>query len=310
MKLLQQAALSALFLVAGCHAQQKAAVEGTPVAPEVRKRVLAELRQNFTVPSDVEIGIGKEEPGEFAGYNKLPVTFSRAGRVTTVPFMISSDQKTLARMEKYDLSKVLLAEDVAKKIDSADRPFRGNPNAKVTVINFDDFQCPFCARMHEELFPGIFDQYKDKVKFVYKDYPLVSIHPWAMHAAVDANCLFAQKGTSAGNDAYWDFADRVHNTAKDIGASHDVKQSEAELDKITREIAGKHNLDAGQLSACMAKDDKAAVEKSMAEGDAVGVNSTPTLFINGEKIEGAEPPDKIQQAIDNALKQAAEPEKP
>ena len=307
MRLLQGVALSAVFLVAGCHAQQKpATAEGIPVAPDVQKRVLAELRQSFSVPSDVNIGIGKELPSEFAGYNTLPVTFSRASRVTTVNFMISTDQKTLARMEKYDLTKILVPDEIAKKIDTQGRPFRGNPNAKVTLVSFDDFQCPYCARMHQELFPGIFDQYKDKIKIVYKDYPLTSIHPWAMHAAVAANCLNAQ-----GNmEAYWDFADRVHSSGQSIGASHDLKQSQAEIDKVAKEIASKRGVSGEQLDACIAKDDKATIERSIAEGDALGVNATPTLFINGEKLEGALPEENVKQALDEALKQADGSTKP
>ena len=65
-----------------------------------------------------------------------------------------------------------------KKIDLAGRPVRGNPDAKVTIVNYDDFECPFCSRMHSTLMSEILPQYGDKIKIVYKDYPL-SMHPWA-----------------------------------------------------------------------------------------------------------------------------------
>ena len=67
-------------------------------------------------------------------------------------------------------------------------------------MNYDDFQCPFCSRMHETLFPQFYKEYSDRVQIIYKDYPLAEIHPWAIHAAVNANCLAAQN-----RDAYWDF---------------------------------------------------------------------------------------------------------
>jgi protein-disulfide isomerase len=308
LRILQRVALGALVLVAGCHAQQSP--QGTPVSSDVQQRVTTQVRQSFNVPPDVNVAIGNEQPSEFAGYDKLPITFSRGERVTTVDFLLSKDQKTLVRLEKYDLSKVLLASEIAKKIDSEGRPFKGNPDAKVTIVNFDDFQCPFCARMHQELFPGIFDQYKDKVKIVYKDYPLVSIHPWAMHAAVDANCIATQASAKKDYSTYWDFADRVHSSQQTIGASHDANTASAEVDKIAREVAGKHGLEINALNACIAKQDKSDVEKSMAEGDQLGVNSTPTLFINGQKLEGALPEDMVKQAIDQALKQAGEGSKP
>ena len=304
MRSLLTAALSAAFLVAGCHAQQNPSA-GPAVPADVQKRVVEQLRQSFNVPPDVDISLGAEKPSDFPKYQKLPVTFSRTGRTTTVDFLLSDDQKTLVRLEKYDLSKIKLPEEVAKDFIAkepqltAHRPVRGDANAPVTIVNFDDFQCPFCSKMHQELFPALFDQYKGKVKIVYVDYPLIAIHPWALHAAVDANCLAAQN-----NDAYWDFADRVHSSQQSIGASHDAKTAETEVDKITREIAGNHKLDSPKLDACLAKNDKAAVEKSIATGDTLGVDSTPTLFVNGTKLEGAQPPEVVKQAIDNALKAA------
>ena len=107
-------------------------------------------------------------------------------------------------MTKLDLTTDPYAE-IMKKIDVSGRPTRGNKDAKVTIVNYDDFECPFCSRMHATLFPGLFKEYGDRVLFIYKDYPLEEIHPWAVHAAVDANCLGAQN-----NDAYWDYADYLH----------------------------------------------------------------------------------------------------
>jgi protein-disulfide isomerase len=302
LRFFRAAALSVAFLVAGCHAQQPA-TNGPQLPSDTQKRIVEQLRQSFNVPPDVDVALGAAKSSEFPSYDKVPVTFSRGGRVTTVDFLLSQDRKTLVRMEKFDLTKVKLPEEVAKEFKAKEptlierRPVRGNPNAAVTIVNFDDFQCPYCSVMHKELFPGLFDQYKDKIKIVYVDFPLNSIHPWAMHAAIDANCLAAQN-----NDAYWEFADRVHGNQQSIGASHDVKQAEVEVDKITHEIAGKHSLADAALSACMAKNDKSAVEKSMAAGTSLGVESTPTLFINGTKVEGAVSESMLKQAIDDALK--------
>lgn len=306
MRFFLSAALCAVLAVSGCHAQQKApatgpAASGSALSPELQKRILIEVRQAFQVPADVNILLGNETPSEFAGYTRVPVTFARGARVTTVEFLLSKDQKTLARLDKFDLSAVLLPSELAQKIDVQHRPLRGNPNAKVTIVSFDDFECPFCQKMHQVLFPGILNAYGDKIRIIYKDFPLVSIHPWAMHAAVDANCLFDQS-----NDAYWDFADRVHASHGDINEGHDIKKSEAELDKIAGEIGGARKLDRGKLDACIAKNDKSEIEKSMKEGEQLAVQSTPTLFINGERIEGAMPEENVRQTIDEALKQAGE----
>ena len=116
---------------------------------------------------------------------------SREGKTQKAEFLLSKDGKTLVRFTKIDLTKDHLRGDDGE--DHPDgRPVRGNPDAKVTVVNFDDFECPFCARMHTTLMSDIFPEYKDKIKIVYKDFPLVQIHPWAQRAANDANCLAAQ----------------------------------------------------------------------------------------------------------------------
>jgi protein-disulfide isomerase len=298
-------ALSAILLVVGCRAQQPTSAPSN-LPEDVQKKVVEQLKSAMSVPPDVDISVGNESASEFNGYSTVPVTFSRNGSKMAVNFLLSKDHNTLVRMEKYDLAKVPLPQEIMKKLDVQGRPVRGNPDAKVTIVNFDDFQCPFCSRMHQELFPAIFSQYRDKVRFIYKDYPLVEIHPWAMHAAVVGNCLAAQNQPGKQFAAYWAFADKVHSSQQEINAGHDVKKSQAEIDKTAHDVAAQNGLDAKQLDACIAKDDKAAVQKSMAEGDALGVQSTPTLFVNGERIEGALPEDMVKKTIDEALKRAGE----
>ena len=173
--------LLALGLAAGCKAQPS-----PQVAPDLKlnRRIEVMVRSQFNVPADIDLTVGERKPSKFAGYDSLPVTLSHGARKQSIDFMISTDNKTLARLDLFSL-----AQDPASLIDLSGRPIRGNPAAKVTVINFDDLECPYCARMHQTLFPATLDRYKDKVRFVYKDNPLSEIHPWAMRAAVDANCL-------------------------------------------------------------------------------------------------------------------------
>ena len=184
-----------------------------------------------------------------------------------------------------------------KKINVTGRPTRGNKDAKVVAINFDDFQCPFCSRMHQQIFPGIFKEYGDRVLFIYKDFPLEEIHPWAVHAAVDANCVAAQS-----NDAYWDYADYVHGNQHSIGGNREAQF--AELDKQATLQAQKHNLDLPRLQACVKTQDERDVRASIREGEALDVSATPQMFINGQKVDGAVPPDTLREVLDRALKDA------
>lgn len=282
-----------LVLAGGCRAQS-AATSGA-LSPELTRRIETEIRSRYSVPDQVDISLSNPQASDIPGYDKLIVTFTHDAKKNTFDFLVSRDRKTLARLESIDISQ-----DFMSKIDVTGRPIRGNQAAKVTIINFDDFECPFCSRMHSALFPGLLKAYGDKVRFIYKDFPLVDIHPWAMHAAVDANCLGDQN-----NEAYWDFADYVHGNQKLISGQNPT-EAYANLDKAAVYQGDKHHLDAEKLKACVTKNDEAAVRKSMAEGDKLGVDSTPTLFVNGEKISGAVPEDRMRSVIDRALAEAGE----
>jgi protein-disulfide isomerase len=123
-----------------------------------------------------------------------------------------------------------------------------------------------------------------------------------MHAAVDANCLAAQN-----NDAYWEFADYAHTNQKTInGEKRDITEEYGRLDKLTHDLAQKHSLDVARVDACVRKQDDSAVRASLVEGEKVGVDATPTLFVNGERMSGAVPPQELRQAIDRALKDAGQ----
>jgi protein-disulfide isomerase len=282
-----------LFLACGCRAQS--AATSTALPPETVHRIQTEIRSRYTVPPQVDISVSSPQASDIPGYDKLVVTFTHDEKKNNFDFLISKDRKTLARLESIDISQ-----DLMSKIDVKGRPVRGNADAKVTIVNFDDFQCPFCSRMHSELFPDLLKEYGNKVRFIYKDYPLVEIHPWAMHAAVDANCLGDQNG-----DAYWDFADYVHGNQKVI-AGHSPAEAFANLDKAAMDQGESHHLDITKLKACVQKSDESAVRASMKEGDKLGVDSTPTLFINGEKISGVVPNDVMRNIIDRALADTGE----
>ena len=282
-----------IMIAAGCKAQS-APTQAT-LTPEISHRIQTEIRSRYNVPPQITISLGALTASEMSGYDKLVVTFKGGDHTSTHDFLISKDHKTLAHLETIDISQ-----DFMSKIDVKGRPVRGNPNAKVTIINYDDFQCPFCSRMHSTLFPAVLQQYSDKVKFIYKDYPLVEIHPWAMHAAVDANCLGEQNG-----EAYWDFADYVHANQKEI-AGHNRAEAFLNLDRIATDQGTKHHLDSPKLQACLQKSDESTVRASMSEADKLGVDSTPTLFVNGERLSGAVPEEQMRAILDRALADAGE----
>jgi len=224
-----------------------------PASPSVDRRVETLIRSKFSVPPDYDLILGSKTKSDVPDYDNLPVTVSHKGKQTTINFLISKDGNTLARLEKFDLSK-----DPGLAIDVDGRPARGNAVAKVEIINFDDLECPYCARMNAELAHETLDHYKGLIKIVYKDFPLQQIHPWAMHAAVDANCL---AGLSA--PAYWAYVDYLHSHGDDIsGAQHDPAKSFLALDNIAGTIATQNKVDEAKLAACLKKQDESGVRSN------------------------------------------------
>jgi hypothetical protein len=121
------------------------------------------LRQKANLPPGSTVNIGPRMPSEVPGYDKISVSFSAEGKSSRpVDFLLSNDGKTLAQFSKFDL-----AADPRTMIPDAGRPSRGGPeSAPVIIVGFDDLECPFCARLHESIFPAITQRYGDKVRIV------------------------------------------------------------------------------------------------------------------------------------------------
>jgi len=290
------------FLAAISTAQTPQATPASPaLSPDLVYKIQTAIRTRFEIPPFVTVAITDPKPSTTPGFDQITVTLtsSKSNTTNTYPFLISKDRKTLSRLEEIDLQKVDLPRDIMAKISLSGRPLRGNKDGKVTIVNFDDFQCPFCARMHATMFPGLLAAYGDRVRIVYRDFPLVEIHPWSMHAAVDANCLADQN-----NDAYWDFADYAHGNQKALGGRN-PQEAFANLDGAVKDLGTKYHLDVDKLLACVKTQDESAVRASMAEAEKLGVDSTPTLFINGERFTGAVPDTDMHAIIDRALTNAS-----
>lgn len=291
MTLIRRCFLLLLIVCLGCVAQT--------ASPDLNKKIERQVRSFYKIPPEIHIQIGAPSPSsDFPGYDSVVLTVENGEKKQDLTFLISKDRSSMMRMTKFDLNKDPFAETMSK-IDVSGRPIRGAKSSKVVVVNFDDFQCPFCSRMHQTLFPEILKEYGDRVTFIYKDYPLVEIHPWATHAAVDANCLAAQN-----SDAYWDLADYIHANQNEVSNEKTPGARLEELDKLTMLQGQKHNLDVIKLQSCIKAQDESAVKASMKQAETVGVEATPTLFVNGEKMDGAQPISELRAVLDRALRDA------
>jgi protein-disulfide isomerase len=257
------------------------------------------IRSKSQVPPEYVVNVGPRQKSEVPGFDTVEVTFSANGK-TSKPllFLLSTDGKTLAQFNKFDISK-----DPKDIVSAANRPERGGPaTAPVTIVVFDDLECPFCARMHSQMFPALTERYKDQVRIVYRDFPLDQ-HPWAMRAAINSSCLAAQNAVG-----YWKLVDYIHLHAADIGGgdAKSIEKANAQLDSLTMDEGKRQKVDTAALTACIAKQDDTAVKASVKEGEALGVDATPALFINGEKLDGAQPMEYVYRMVDDALKAAGQ----
>jgi protein-disulfide isomerase len=163
-------------------------------------------------------------------------------------------------------------------------PAIGNAAAPVTIVEFSDFQCPFCQRVAPTL-ARVREVYGDRVRVVWKDFPLTQIHQWSFKAAEAARCAGDQ-------DRYWEYHDRLFANQRALGAS-ELKAHAAALG--LEAVAFATCLDSGRYAD--------RVQASVAEGTRLGVTSTPTIYINGRSLSGAQPFAVLASMIDEELSQ-------
>jgi len=169
----------------------------------------------------------------------------------------------------------------------------GSPDAKVLMIEFGDYQCPSCRMFWKDIEPRLKKDYIDtgKVKLVFRDFPLTQIHPEAVMAAIAVNCAGEQ-------GKYWQFHDKVfreqYNKGDDV-----IRMKATDLKKWAKDIG----VDQAKFDQCLDSEKfKNEVMKDKADGDAAGVQGTPTFFINGRIIGGAQQYPEYRKLIDELLK--------
>ncbi|MBS3101952.1 DsbA family protein [Candidatus Woesearchaeota archaeon] len=175
-------------------------------------------------------------------------------------------------------------EQLRLTIDEDDDPTLGDKNAPVTIVSFEDYQCPFCGRAFQQTFPLIKKDYIDtgKVKYIYRDFPL-SFHPEAEPAAEAANCAGEQ-------GKYWEMHDSIFQNQDSMGNA------------AYKQFAQKIGLDTKKFNECLDSSKyKQEILDDFNYGSQVGVSGTPTFFINGIKLVGAHPYESFKQIIDTEL---------
>jgi protein-disulfide isomerase len=241
---------------------------------QLQKTVEAYLRNLYAFGPDVNLVVSLPKDSEVPGLLESTVDLKIGENTEKAKFYVSKDGKYLIRGEVSELSKDPLAQNRAL-LDIKDAPSFGNPNATVTLVEFSDFECPVCRSLHDVV-RGLLSSYP-QARIVFKDYPIEALHPWARTAALAGRCAYNQKP-----EAFWKMYDLIYD-------NQDIISPENAWTKMA-DFAAQTGLDADTFRGCMSSPEAgAAVNASRENGQKLDVNSTPTIFVNGRRLVGADP---------------------
>jgi len=288
-KLLRVSAVLATLLAwTACAQQPKAATgnseAGTPT--QAQKNIEAYLRNLYAFGPDVKVIVGPLRDSAVEGILETNIDVTIGENKENAKFYVSKDGRFLFRGELSDMMKDPLAENLAQ-IRITDAPALGDPKAPVTIVEYSDFECPICRSLHDTL-RNILPNYPGKVRVIFKDFPLDQIHPWARTAAVAGRCAYQQKP-----EAFWKLYDLIYDNQEIISAAN-------AWGKMV-DYGSQSGLDADAFKSCMASPEAGAtVNASHANGEKLEVTSTPTVFVNGRRMVGADA-NQLQQYINYEL---------
>jgi len=232
----------------------------------------AYVRHLFVMTSQVTVQVSDPKPSQLPGFFDVVVHASMGTASQDFPFLISKDGSKILQANIYDVNSNPFKPDL-DKLKTEFQPSFGTPGAPVVLVTFADYECPHCKDEATMLRQNLLSAYPTQVLFYFKDFPIESIHPWAKPAAIAGRCVFRQNASS-----FWSYYDWIFAHQDDISAANFK-------DKVMEWAKGQKDIDGLQLGQCMdTKATEAEVDKNLAEGRALDITATPTLFVNGRRI--------------------------
>lgn len=255
---------------------------------QMQKNIEAYLRNLYAFGPDVQVAVGAPKDSGVEGMLEVNINVVIGENKEAAKFYVSKDGRYLFRGELSDMSKDPLAENRAR-IQMKDAPVMGDANAPVTLVEYSDFECPVCRSLHDVL-RGMLPNYAGKIRVVFKDFPIEQVHPWARTAAIAGRCAYQQDPK-----AFWKIYDLIYDNQELISAANAWTKM--------MDYASQAGLNADTFKSCMASREAGeAVNASHENGQSFEVGSTPTIFVNGRRIVGADP-HLLEQYINYELAQ-------
>jgi protein-disulfide isomerase len=235
----------------------------------------AYVRHLFVWGPSIKVELGNPKPSPLPGFDEVIVHATAGEASADETLYVSKDGQKIVRGTFFEIDKNPFKPQL-EKLHTELQPSFGTPGAPVVIVLFSDFECPYCKEEAKSLRANLVSTYPKEVRLYFKDLPLTQIHPWAMPAAIAGRCIFKQNPT-----AFWGYHDWIYEAQGDINADN-LKA------KILEFVKGRE-IDPVQLERCMdSKTTQPEIDKSMAEAKALGVSATPTLFVNGRQLVGAQ----------------------
>jgi protein-disulfide isomerase len=264
--------LTGAVLAAAIFAQTPAPTK--PASPLNTAVLEAYVRHLLVWPAAVDVTIGDPTPAPIPGFYAVKIRGSLGGKTQEESFYVSADSQNIIRGDVYNVNASPFEADL-KILKTDNQPILGTPGAPVKLVEFADFQCPYCKQEAGVVRNQLMAAFPGQIELIYMDFPLESMHPFARGAAIMGRCIYAQS-----NDSFWAYHDWIFQHQGEITAENlrTMALDYAKTDK---------NLDTASLTVCMtAPEPRAQVDRTIAMGDALKINATPTFFINGRRLVG------------------------
>lgn len=272
-----QSGVSAKAQGAAPAATGSSGVSPAPTADQdaLLKSTEAFVRDLYAWGPDYAVKVGPLTPSPAPDYYRVAIQVTYNGQSDNGELFVSKDGKTVLRGDIFELHKDPYA-GVRAHLNAEGNPSIGPENAPVTLVEFADFECPHCKEFNDA-FAAIQEKFPQKIRLVYKDYPLNDIHPWAETAAIAGRCAFMQ---SPGD--FWKMHDAIFK-------NQDSVTPDDAWDTLNG-YAKDEGIDPDAFKACMASPEaKKAVDANRTDALTLGVGSTPTIYVNGRPVVGGDP---------------------
>jgi protein-disulfide isomerase len=247
----------------------------SPEQAKILQSTEAFVRNLFAWGPDIKVTLGPLTPSVSPDFYDVPVQLTINNQTNSGTVYVSKDGKTFLRGDMYDMSANPFADNLAH-MNIEGNPTLGPANARVTIVEFSDFECPHCRELFRTL--KAVEPLYPQARVVFKDFPLTQIHPWTETASIGARCAYMQSP-----EAFWQLHDAIFE-------NQDLISTENVWEKVTG-FAKSAGLDTDAFKACMSSPEpQKLVDANRADGIAVGVTSTPTVFVNGRMLVGGDRP--------------------